>query len=86
MKISYIVLILFFTNIYTATYSNSRKLVLNNAESTIDGTKLSSTPTNGVAIYDGENIIHYESEYANIKGYGDSTLESEWHSIEECQH
>ena len=84
MKFSTIVLFLCVTNIYTATYSNSRKLILNDVDSTIDGTKLSSTPTNGVAILDGENIVHYESEYASIKGYGDSTLESEWHSKEEC--
>ena len=65
-------------------YSNAHYLVLNNEKSTIDGTTLTSTENNGVSILPGENIVHYESEYASLSGYGESTDESEWHSIEDC--
>ena len=30
----------------------------------------------------GENIVHYESEYADYRGYGEAISQSEWHSNE----
>ena len=59
-------------------------VVLNDADTTIDGTQITSDNTQDIYIQDGENIIHYESEYANEEGYGASTDSSEQHSKEEC--
>ena len=84
MKILCIFLFLSLSIITLEEYSNAHYLVLNNDKSTIDGTTLTSSENNGVSILPGENIVHYESEYASLSGYGESTDESEWHSTEDC--
>ena len=58
-------------------------LVLNNENSTLNGKNLTED-NSVVSISNGENIVHYEKEYANIPNYGEAKNESEKHSNEEC--
>lgn len=81
-----IILTLFLLNcvLNEETYDSAHRLVLKDGESKIDGELLTDTPNKGVSIHDGENIVHYEKEYAEISGYGEATEESEKHSKEDC--
>lgn len=49
-------------------YDSAHRIVLKDGESKIDGELLTDTPNNGVSIHNGENIVHYEKEYAEISG------------------
>ena len=85
-KTTLLVLLLFNYVLNQTTYNDAEAhaLILNDENSTIDGKTLSETAYNGVSILDGENIIHYEKEYAGTSGYGEATDESEMHSKDEC--
>ena len=85
-KTFFLALLLFNSVLNQVTYDGvqAHELVLNDGSSTIDGTVLTGTANNGVSILDGENIIHYEKEYASVSGYGEATDESEMHSKEDC--
>ena len=84
MKIYFLLVHLLLTLINSEEYSGAYNLILDDEKSTIDGEILTSDPIKGVSIKAGENIVHYESEYANVEGYGESTSQSEWHTKEEC--
>ena len=81
-----IILALFLLNcvLNEEAYDSAHRLVLKDEESKIDGELLTDTPNKGVSIHNGENIVHYEKEYAEISGYGEATEESEKHSKEDC--
>ena len=83
-KIIFLIFLLLNYVLNVETYENSHTLVLNDGESKIDEVKLTQTPNFGVSIHDGENIIHYEKEYADTSGYGSATEENEKHSKEDC--
>ena len=83
-KLIFLIFLLLNCVLNEETYENSHSLVLNDGESKIDGVLLTQTPNFGVSIHDGENIIHYEKEYADISGYGEATEENEKHSKEDC--
>ena len=85
-KTFFLALLLFNSVLNQVTYDGvqAHELVLNDGSSTIDGIVLTGTANNGVSILDGENIIHYEKEYASVSGYGEATDESEMHSKEDC--
>ena len=78
------IIILFILSNYINSTTYTHTIVLNDENTTVDGSAISSDNSSDVYIQDGENIIHYESEYANETGYGDSTDSSEWHSTEDC--
>ena len=82
-KIILIALFLFNYVLSLETYTGAHTLVLNNDQSKIDENTLTTTPQSGVSIFDGENIIHYESEMATQTGYG-STSENEMHTKADC--
>ena len=83
-KIIFLIFLLLNYVLNVETYENSHTLVLNDGESKIDEVLLTQTPNFGVSIHDGENIIHYEKEYADTSGYGSATEENEKHSKEDC--
>ena len=73
MSKRFYLILLLLTFVFNAeTYSNSHKLVLDDDNSTIDGEALTSTAINGVSIYDGENIVHYEKK--NMLVYQDMVI------------
>ena len=84
IKIYFLVLLLLNYILNEETYEGAHTLVLKDGESTIDEQSLSKTPSLGVSIHAGENIIHYEREYADVSGYGEATEENEKHSAEDC--
>lgn len=82
-KIILIALFLFNYVLSLETYPGAHTLVLNNERSQIDRNTLFSTSQNGVSLFNGEKIIHYESEMATQTGYG-SASENEIHTKADC--